>query len=304
MSRVELDPERGLLGLRNKFPGVNIDIAGAGDHLPDVDAIIRRAKEMSRSINASIFFKIPKNKANAPVTYVVNRKNTRRIRALNDNVCPRVRFTGRKVDYKLEYGIGFGDYCEVYNPWVVSNSMEQRTQSCIALYPTGNITGSLIFWNLESGSLVRRSRWIKLLMTRKIINIVNNYAGSKIVTVEDGSDDGEAAQEGGDDVDTTVAEPITSTIIPEEQGAPVKPGKDPAIEEKEDEVDEVDVGTPRQEPTEDEEPETQNEVVDEVQASVQQETTPKDNTTEDILGRGRRSMKPSTWYGSKYGFAI
>ena len=101
-------------------------------------------------------------------------------------------------------------------------------------------------------------------MTRKVIDIVNNYAGSKIVTVEDGSDDEEAFQEGGDDVDTTTVEPTTSTIIPEEQGAHVEPGKDPAIDEEEEAVDEVDVGTPRQEPTEDEEPETQNEVVDEM----------------------------------------
>ena len=48
-------------------------------------------------------------------------------------------------------------------------------------------------------------------MTRKVIDIVNNYAGSKIVTVEDGSDDEDASQDGGDDVDTTTVEPACRT---------------------------------------------------------------------------------------------
>ena len=62
-------------------------------------------------------------------------------------------------------------------------------------------------------------------MTRKVIDIVNTYSGSKIVTVEDGSDDEEASREWSDDVDTTAVEPTTSAIIPEEQGSPVEPGK-------------------------------------------------------------------------------
>ena len=134
---------------------------------------------MARSIVASLPYKLPTNKANALVTYVVNRRNTRRTRGLNDNVYPRLRFTGRKVDYRIEFGMGFGDYCEVYNPAVTSNSMEQRTQSCIVLYPTGNATGSWIFWNLVTGKHVRRSRWIELLTPVRIIDIINTYVCGK-----------------------------------------------------------------------------------------------------------------------------
>lgn len=141
VERVEVDPQRGLVRLKNKIDGIEIDIVGAGDHLPRVDAAIRRIKEMARSIVAGLPYNLPTNKANALATYVVNRRNTRRTKCLSDNVCPRVRFTERKVDYRVEFGMGFGDYCEVYNPGVTSNSMDERTQSCIALYPTGNATG-------------------------------------------------------------------------------------------------------------------------------------------------------------------
>ena len=61
MSRVELNPERGLLSLKNKFPGIEIDVVGAGDHLPNIDGVIRRAKEMYRIIDASLPFTLPKN---------------------------------------------------------------------------------------------------------------------------------------------------------------------------------------------------------------------------------------------------
>ena len=81
-------------------------------------------------------------------------------------------------------------------------------------------------------------------MTRKIVDIVNNYAGSKIVTVEDGSNDGEVVQDRCDDVNTIALEPNTFIIVPEDQGAPVEPEIDPDIKEY-NTVDGVDVGAPR-----------------------------------------------------------
>ena len=85
VSRVELDQERGLLALKNKFYGIEIDVVGAGNHLLNIDAVVQRVKDMCGSINASLPFNITKNKAKALMTYVMNRKNTRRTRSLNGN---------------------------------------------------------------------------------------------------------------------------------------------------------------------------------------------------------------------------
>jgi len=52
--------------------------------------------------------------------------------------------TGRKVDFKREYALTFGEYVEARNPKVVSNSMAPRTEPCLALYPTLNANGSWI----------------------------------------------------------------------------------------------------------------------------------------------------------------
>lgn len=73
----------------------------------------------------------------------------RRTSAKTSNVAPRVSFTGRKINYKKEFALAFGDYCECYDPKVISNDAEQkRTEPCIALYPTANANGSWIFLNL------------------------------------------------------------------------------------------------------------------------------------------------------------
>ena len=52
VNRIITNPEKGLLALRGKIPGVNIDPVGAGDHLNKVDARIRRLKEIMRCVIA------------------------------------------------------------------------------------------------------------------------------------------------------------------------------------------------------------------------------------------------------------
>jgi len=90
---VFVDPAKALAALRGSFPGVEIDVTGAGDHLPKIDIRIRRVKETTRSIIAGLPWSLPKNRVKDLVKYVVSRLNTGRTTSLNDNVCPRVKFT-------------------------------------------------------------------------------------------------------------------------------------------------------------------------------------------------------------------
>ena len=57
-------------------------------------------------------------------------------------VAPTELFSGRKIDAKLDLRVGFGDYCECVDPYS-DNTMRPRTQAAIALYPLGNLTGSV-----------------------------------------------------------------------------------------------------------------------------------------------------------------
>jgi hypothetical protein len=49
------------------------------------------------------------------VKYATTRINARRSKASCNNAAPKVALTGRKIDYSKEFGLTFGDYCEVYD---------------------------------------------------------------------------------------------------------------------------------------------------------------------------------------------
>ena len=146
------------MALVGKFPGVLIDISGAGDHLTKVDIKIRRIKETYRSVKQGLVYKLPDFMVKDLVTYCVCRLNVWRTKAINDNVCTIVWFTGQKINFKREFALGFGDYVKAKDPNAVVKSSHQRTQSCITLYPATNFTGSAIFFNMETKKRVRRSR--------------------------------------------------------------------------------------------------------------------------------------------------
>ena len=109
----------------------------------------------------------------------MSRLNTQRTTALQDTVFARVKFTGRKVDYKTEYGLGFGDYVEAYDPKAtLNNVMISRTEPCIVLYHSGNLNGSVILLNLKTNAYVCRSRGKIMVMSEEIINKMNALAGT------------------------------------------------------------------------------------------------------------------------------
>ena len=112
---------------------MEVQPTGAGDHLPKLDIRIRRLKEMARSVLSALDYKLPISFVNQLVPFCVSHLNVQTTSCLTGNWCPRVRMTGRKVDFKKEYALTFGDYVEARSPQVISNSMEPRTDGCIAL---------------------------------------------------------------------------------------------------------------------------------------------------------------------------
>ena len=172
--RVHCDPQASLAALRGRFPGTEIDVQGAGDHLSIVDAKIKRVKEMVRCIQSDLPWPLPDARIQDLVAYAVSRTNIRRTAASVDSVAPRVAMTGRKIRASRELALAFGDYCEVPDPKVVGVSQKSRqatvnrTNSCIALYPISNEVGSWQFLNLESNATVRRSRWT-LMVTPPVV---------------------------------------------------------------------------------------------------------------------------------------
>jgi hypothetical protein len=174
--KAHMDPQPALAALVPHFPSVEMDVTGAGDHLDVVDAKIRRIKEIIRSTHASLPWRLPGSLVHPLARYAAARVNARRTTAALSNVAPRVAFTGRKIPAK-EFEIAFGDYVECYDPACVSNdALQDRTESCIALYPVGNDNNSWLMFNVRTGKMVRRTSWKKLATTQIIIDAMNAHA--------------------------------------------------------------------------------------------------------------------------------
>ena len=87
---------------------------------------------------------------------------------------PWVKMTGCRPKFKKEYTLGFGDFCEVFDPKVNSRDPQRaKSESCIALCPTGNANGSWKFFNLATKRRVIRTNWKKVVTSEMVINVMN-----------------------------------------------------------------------------------------------------------------------------------
>jgi hypothetical protein len=145
---VYTDPHNTFRSMTQEFPGMEIDVGGANDHVAKVDAKIRRIKETARKVKARLPWELPGQLFKDLVTYAVSRMNLGRTTALSGNVCPRVLFMGMPIDYKRELLLAYGDYVEAYKG--TTNNIAERSAACIALYQAANSTGSWVLWKIET----------------------------------------------------------------------------------------------------------------------------------------------------------
>jgi hypothetical protein len=151
-----MDPQSVFRMLVGQFPGVDIDIGGVGDYVSKVNTTIHCIKELYRSVKASLLWKLPKVLVKDLVAYAVAWINIRRTSAINHNVCPKVLFTGLKVNYKKELELHFGDYCEVYDS--TDNTAKSWMVPCIALCPSNNATVLWEFLSVTANKKIRRTQ--------------------------------------------------------------------------------------------------------------------------------------------------
>jgi len=109
---VYTDPHSTFRAMTEDFPGVEIDPGGKGDYVPQVDAKICRIKDTYRKVHKRLPWTLPHVLVGDLVGYAVSRLNARRTTSLEGNVCPKVLFTRRPLEFKKEFGLAFGDYVE------------------------------------------------------------------------------------------------------------------------------------------------------------------------------------------------
>ena len=166
----------GALATEIKGLGIELDISGAGGHVARIERRIRMVKERVR---AHMSHKIPYALTTLGIAmlvlFCVSRINFQISNTRNGGPSPREIFTGRRVDGRMDFRAGYGDYaqCTVAN---TDNTMASRTEDCIVVLPTGNRTGTVKMMSIVSGRIVSRDQFKILPMPTSVIMRLNDLA--------------------------------------------------------------------------------------------------------------------------------
>ena len=198
VTNIVWDGESGALKLREALAqgGISLEAAGSGSHVGVVEVQNKLLKEMFRGIRDQLRYRLPKFLYRYLVYYCANRRNMMPRSDSIDPTPPKEAFLGRKLDYKVDARIAFGDYVEVdAMPKQRNDATKARTMSAIALEPRGNLQGSNRFFVLvqqpdevpreskdstkkekNSYSFVIRDRWIEMPLNDMVIQRMNSIA--------------------------------------------------------------------------------------------------------------------------------
>ena len=181
VTHILCDGEKGFTAFFNalRTAGYLINPAGPGQHVPVVERKIRVVKERLRTYLQSIPYQLMFSLLRYLVEYVTIMLNFEPNSQREDPTSPYELFRGQKIDYKRQLRISFGDYAECHDPHVTSNTMERRTDPCIALLPLLNAQGSHLFYNLETRRTCVRDTWTELPLPADILKRVNKLAAGQ-----------------------------------------------------------------------------------------------------------------------------
>lgn len=158
--------------------GMEVDISGAGGHVARIERKVQTVKERLRAYIAhQLPFTLTYLGVAMLVLFCVSRLNYQvsSISGSGSGESPRVMFSGRQTDGKLDFRAGFGEYaqCTVPN---INNTMESITEDCIVMLPTGWRTGSVKMMSINTGKLITRDQFKILPMPSYIITRLNEMA--------------------------------------------------------------------------------------------------------------------------------
>lgn len=178
--QLRMDGEGALGPMANELShlGIEIDVAGPGQHVPVVERRAQTVKQRFRAYENSVPFIMTRLLIIHCVLFVVSRLNMVPSRMSGTTLSPLEILTGRKIDSARDLRIGFGDYTQA-TVATTDNSPTARTQGCIALLPTGNLTGSVRFLCLATNKVVTRDQFRILPMPSLAIDYINSLAAAE-----------------------------------------------------------------------------------------------------------------------------
>eukprot|EP00804_Cyclotella_cryptica_P006122 CCRYP_010732-RA/>CCRYP_010732-RA protein AED:0.20 eAED:0.22 QI:0/0/0/1/1/1/2/0/901 len=161
--------------LKSDMGPVEIITTAAREHVGDIEWYIRVIKERARSVASQLPYKIqmPDQMVIHLVKFVVMWVNALpHHNGISSVISPREMVLGLKMDFKKHCRVRSRAYMEASADEVITNTLRDRTERCIALGPTGNMQGSIACLNLDTNRVVSRRTVTALPMPDRVIKDV------------------------------------------------------------------------------------------------------------------------------------
>jgi Reverse transcriptase (RNA-dependent DNA polymerase)/Zinc knuckle len=178
-------------GLKNELSGlgVRLNITGRQEHVPEIERYIRTLKERIRSVYNGLPFKsIPPMMLAELVSYCNFWLNSfPKEDGLSKTLSPRTIITGRQINYLKHCKLEFGEYVQTHEEH--DNTLATRTIGAISLRPTGNLQGTHLFLNLNTGRIIARNKWTVIPMPEEVVHRVNQLGNDITLEIMDDPDE-------------------------------------------------------------------------------------------------------------------
>jgi hypothetical protein len=167
--------------IKGLLHNVECNMTAAKEHMSKAKQMICTIKERTRGLLATLPFEhIPWRMKIEFIYFIVLWLNAFLVKSgISSTFSPCKLLVWWKLDYKKHCRVLPGMYCEVHNEPSPLNKMTPRTHEAIALGPTGNLQGSMKFYSLNTGRVLKRRLFTPIPMPDRIIAKVNNIGAKE-----------------------------------------------------------------------------------------------------------------------------
>ncbi|KAL7537435.1 hypothetical protein ACHAXR_007825 [Thalassiosira sp. AJA248-18] len=161
--------------IKNEMSTIVVNTTAAKEHVSEAERMIRVAKERERGILCTLPFKhVPKRMKIEFLYFIVLWLNAFPVRnGVSAVYSPREMIVRWRMDCKKHCRILPGSYAEVHDEPSPSNGMTGRTHEGIAMGPTGNLQGTVKFFCINTGRILKRRDFTPMPMPDRIIKRVD-----------------------------------------------------------------------------------------------------------------------------------
>jgi len=161
--------------IKSLMPSVECNTTAAKEHVSKADRMIRTVKERMCGLLATLpFSHIPKRMKIEIVYFVILWLNEFLVKlGISQTILPWELLMHWHFDYKKHCRVQPGTYCEVHDEPVPTNTMLWCTHKAVALGPTGNLQGSMKFYCINTGRVLKCRSFTPMPMPNRVIKRVN-----------------------------------------------------------------------------------------------------------------------------------